>query len=236
MALGTVIRPGGSLPQPVALPNRVGPREAMVAGLAAFLEGVEFRVDGGDARDEVFNLSAVMRHWPGDAAIDYPAASIVEMAPTEYQEHSLTPTPLEETWGTFDAMIGLRPVPAPDGKTVLWKEGEASTGFQVDFWCELEADRQAIEAALPAAFNPYPDAAAGVTVEGPELYYGRPLRFTLETAKHDDSLVTAGRGEFRLRCVVRAECDIVSLRMATATATPAIEVELIDPNDPGEEE
>jgi hypothetical protein len=69
-------------------------------------------------------------------------------------------------------------------------------------------------------------------VEGPELYYSQPVRFTLLSTKHDDSAITAGRGERRLRATVRAECDIVSLRMATVTATPVVIIEVEDPNDP----
>jgi hypothetical protein len=231
MALGDVIKPAASVLQPLARVNVIGPRLAMAQALAAYLMAQEFRVDGGsDVRDRVFALLGVTHVWPGpEVVISYPSASIVETAGTDHVGVALAPFPLEETWGRFDDRIGLQVRTTDDaaGVTCLWKEGQASTLFQVDFWTDTEPDRQAIEAALPALFNPH-DGQAGVVVEGPELYYSRSCRFTLLSTKSDDSATSAGRGERRLRCSVRSECDIVSLRMATVSATPVVTVE-VDP-------
>lgn len=236
MTIGDIIRPGASFVQPVAIPNRIGPREAMVQALGAYLSSLTFRVWGGeDVHDHEFQLAGVRAFWPSpDVGIVYPSASIVEPTPTSHEAHSLNATPLEETWGRFDHFLGLPTRETDDaaGKTCLWKEGEATQSFQVDFWTDTEPDRQAIEAGLPAAFAPDPDGTIGVFVEGPALYYSRPVRLTLLSTKSDDSLVTAGRGERRLRTVIRAECDIVSLRMATVMATPRVDTTVEDPADP----
>lgn len=236
MALGSVIRPGASIPQALAIPNRVGPIDAMVQTLGAYLSSLTFRVWGGeDVKDRDFQLVGVRANWPSpDVGMVYPSASIVEPTPTSYEAHSLNATALEETWGRFDHFIGLETRTTDDaaGKTCLWKEGEAVQQFQVDFWTDTEPDRQAIEAGLAAAFSPDPDGSAGVVVEGPELYYSLPIRFSLLSTKRDDSAASAGRGERRLRTVVRAECDIVSLRMATVMATPRVNVTVEDPSDP----
>lgn len=231
MALGDVIKPAASVSQPVARVNVIGPQLAMSQALAAYLMAQEFRVDGGtDVQDRVFALLDVKFIWPSPSVpIAYPSASIIETTGTDHLGVAFAPQPLEETWGRFDDRIGLPARTTDDaaGVTCLWKEGQAQTTFQVDFWTDTEPDRQAIEAALSSLFNPH-DGQSGVIVEGPELYYSRPCRFTLLSTKRDDSATSAGRGERRLRCSVRAECDIVSLRMATATATPVVTVE-VDP-------
>jgi len=233
MTVGAVIRPSASVLQPLALQNRLGPRQAIAQALAAYLLGLEFRVFGGEARDTVFTLREVLDHWPTpEEDLAYPCASVVEATSTAHLAHSLSPTPLEETAGLFDSMVGWSGAPA---RTVLWKEGGAEVELQVDFWCDCEADRQAIEAALPAAFSP-DEGRSGVVVEGPALYFDRPVGLTLLATRCDDSAVSAGRGERRLRAVVQGACDIVSLRLATWTATPQTLVEIVDPIDPPEED
>ncbi len=72
-------------------------------------------------------------------------------------------------------------------------------------------------------------------IEGPELYYSRPMRFALEGHRNDDVAATAYADERRLRCTVTGECDIVSLRMATMATIPKPCVVVTDPNDPPEE-
>lgn len=231
MTVGAIVRPPASMLQPLAVQNRLGPRQAIAQALAAYLLGLEFRVAGGEALDSVFELTSVLDHWPTpDEDLVYPCASIVEATSTAHLAHSLTPTPLEETVGLFDAMVGWRGEPA---RTVLWKEGGAEVELQVDFWCDTEADRQAVEAGIPAAFSP-DEGRAGVVVEGPERYFSRPVRLTLLATRCDDSAVTAGRGERRLRAVVQGACDIVSLRLTTWTGTHQALVEVVDPIDPPE--
>jgi len=219
----------------VAIANRMGPRKAMGEALAAFLLNLEFRVDGGDdEQDTVFSLERVFDRWPlPDERLPYPCASLVSRAPVPVLQHHPTPTPLEETWGTFDDLVAGC---APGGKaTVLWKEGGASVAFQVDFWCDTDADREAVEALLPSAFAPE-ETAAGVIVEGPPLYYSRPVRLALDSMDYDDSAVSSYANERRLRCVVDADCDIVSLRWAQAMKPPTVLVDVEDPADPSGEE
>jgi hypothetical protein len=209
--------------------NRLGPRKAMGEALAAFLLGLSFRVDGADDRDQVFQLAKVRDHWPDPRKVlEYPSASIVDIPGMTVLPHNFTPTALEETWGTFDELAGFNNT---DAMTVLWKESGARCAFQVDFWAEYEAQRQAIEAAIPGHFSPE-DGRSGVLVEGPELYYSRPMRFTVDTPRYDDNAATAFVQERRLRCVVTGECDIVTLRMATEQGQPRICVDIVDPNDP----
>ncbi len=89
MTIGDVIRPGASLVQPVAVPNRIGPREAMVQALGAYLSSLTFTVWGGtDVQDRTFQLAGVRAFWPSpDVGIVYPSASIVEPTPTSHEAH-----------------------------------------------------------------------------------------------------------------------------------------------------
>ena len=233
MAFGDIVQSAAIIKHPVARANTMGPRDAMARTLAAFLEGLVFRVDGGDdPQDRTFQLNPVSNQWPKpDENINYPTASIVDVPDVKLLAHNLTPTPLEETIGQFDSFIGCTTGDA----TVLWKEGEADIGFQVDVWLDNKADRQAVEALLPSAFNPG-EERAGVLVEGPESYYSQNMRFVLESVNYDDSGVTAYSNERRLRCVVRSDCDIVSLRMARLMNTPKHCVDVVDPSDPPVEE
>lgn len=234
MPVGDVLRSSTSAPIQVAHANRMGPRTAMAKALAAYLEKVWWYVDGDESvQDTRFRLNPIAEEWPSaDEELDYPTASIVEAGETEQHPSGFVPTPLEETWGTFDELAGLSGVP---GKTVLWKEADAVASFQVDFWTNSKPDRQAIEAQIASVFSPGQDRY-GVLVEGPKLYYSRPCRFTLETHKNDDTKVTAFVNERRLRCSVTGECDIVSLRMATMTTVQPACVEVTDPNDPPPED
>jgi len=238
MAIGALIQPAASIKHPLATPNKIGPRKAMGQALAAYLASLTFRVDGGDdPQDREFQIvpEAIKDVWPPpDKPLLYPGVSIVETGDTKRDGVNFTPFALEETRGLFDELAGQCQVGDGLGATVLWKEDDAVVDFQVDFWTDLEPDRQAIEAGLDAAFSPGGERS-GILVEGPGLYYSRPVRFTLLGAKNDDTAVTAYTSEWRLRCVVRAECDIVSLRMATTTTVTRPCVTVIDPNDPPEE-
>jgi hypothetical protein len=231
MAVGDVIRLS-STNRSVAIPNRLGPRDAMAQTLAAFLLGIQFRVAGGDDRDTVFRLREVFNQWPGSRQdLPYPCASIIDQGSLVYLPHNLTPTILEETWGVFDQLVD--DPPNGENNTVLMKEHGGRQDFQVDFWLDKIADRQAVAALLPSALSPE-EGRDGVIVEGPELYYSRSVRFSLMGSTHDDSGATASLNERRLRTTIRAECDIVSLRMATTTKKPTICLAVTDPSDPPE--
>lgn len=237
MAIGDLIQPAASIKHPVAIANKLGPRKAMGQALAAYLASLTFRVDGGaDPRDREFQIApeAIRDVWPRpDQKLLYPGVSIVETGDTKRDGLQFTPFPLEETRGLFDELAGQCQGDG-FGATVLWKEDDAVVDFQVDFWTDLEPDRQAIEAALDSALSPGGERS-GILVEGPKLYYSQPVRLTLIAAKNDDTGVTAYPSEWRLRCVVRAECDIVSLRMATTTTVTRPCVTVVDPNDRPEE-
>jgi len=235
MALGDVIQPTTVQEIPVAFANRMGPETAMTKALAAYLETIWWYVDGGDnIQDSRFRLTGadgeghISEEWPSaNDPIDYPTASIIEVNETEQGPSNFVPTPFEETWGEFDALIHKSGLP---GKTVLWKEAEAKTTFQVDFWLNGSPDRKAVEAGLSAVFSPG-ESRYGVLLEGPELYYRRPMRFTLMGHRKDDTKVTAFVNERRLRCTVIGECDIVSLRMAHQTTIQPPCIEVTDPTD-----
>jgi len=230
MTVGDIVLRGTVL-HPVALPNYLSAADAMAQAIGAYLAAARFRVYGGDdLEDRLFSLERVLYRWPTpETDLVYPCVSIIEIADTLQEAHSLTPTPLEDTWGTFDAMIGRS-----GGATVLWQEGTAVNDFQVDFWCDNDPDREAIDAQLSALFSPG-EGRSGVLLEGPELYYSRNVRASLMATHKDDTGLSSIRRERRLRCVVSAECDIVSLRMATATTTANNDVRVADPNDPSEE-
>jgi len=214
---------------PVAVTNTMGPRIASALALKAYLEAAVFVVDGGEANDRSFSLTTVREDWPTpNDDLDYPTASIVETAASVYDAHNLVPTALEDTLGVYDCLVG-NPEGVP-AKTVLWKEGELVTAFQVDFWTASKPEREAIEGALSAKFSPS-EERTGVLLEGPEAYYSLPIRFTLMSTRNDDSAATAYPNEWRLRCSIQTESDIVSLRQVTLL-TPQSAVDVVDPKDP----
>jgi hypothetical protein len=228
--IGDFTKPEYTRP-PVARVNRLGPRKAAALTLAAYLKKVEFFVYGGDSEDRKFKLKDVKDQWP-NAKIPkvFPSASIVESGPSGYDAHSFTPIALEDTIGQYDCMIGK---PEGSNATVLFKESELDVQFQVDFRLSLQADREAIEAAISAVFNPS-EERVGVLLEGPEQYYSRSFRFTLLDTDFMDAGENAYENEWRIRCVVQCEGDIVSLKLATLLPPQNPCIEVTDPNDPEE--
>lgn len=219
----------------LAIPNRLGARDAMAMTLAAYLLRLEFRVAGGQDRDSVFRLRDVLPEWPSARQeLPYPCASIVDAGQLEHMAHNLVPTLLEETWGVYDHMIN--PGQGEGLKTsVLMKESGARQEFQVDFWLDKRSDRQAVDALLPSAFSPE-ESRSGVVITGPSLYYDRTVRLSLMSTRYDDSGASASVNERRLRAVIIGECDIVSLRTAIQMVTPNICRSVVDPADPPEAE
>lgn len=229
MAVGD-IKSTGAPAMPAAVQGMMGPVTAMRKALAAYLLKATFRVDGGaDIRDSLFQLEKALDHFPRSSEeLVYPCVSIIEMPETTHDQ-PLSPEPLEDTLGTFDSMIGA--TGEGDPKTCLWALGEAETMLQVDFWTNNDPDRQAIEGELANLFMPE-EGRSSVVLEAPELYFGTGIEFEVMAQHHDDSAVFTQRNERRLRCVVAATCAIVSLRMATLTATPVTCVTVVDPVDP----
>lgn len=230
MSFGDLIQQEYLIPE-IARVNRIGPRQAAAETLAVYLRNAKFYVYGGDDNDTKFTLAKVLTQWPDPKIeMEYPSASIVEAGPSEHDPHNFSPTLLENTLGVYDCLIGY---PPNNDQTVLCKESELNVQFQVDFWLSLQADREAVEAAISAIFNPS-EATGGVILEGPEQYYSREFRFTLLATDYDDTEDNAYESEWRLRCVVQCEGDIVSLRKAVIVPTPSICIDVIDPNDPEE--
>lgn len=215
---------------PLARQNRKGARKAVFETLAVYLLKATFIVDGGTDEDRSFKLNEVSEEWPS-GIINYPIASIIEVGSPVYSAFSFKPRPLEETLGVFDCFAkGKQGVP---GKTVLWKIGELELDIQCDFWTTYIADREAIEAHIGELFNPS-EERTGVVLEGPENYFSQPIRYTLLDIRNDDSAETSGVNERRLRCLLRAENAIVSLKEATYLPAKFTDLRVVDPNDPEE--
>lgn len=232
MAVGDRVSTGVPV-MPAAVQGMMGPVTAMEKALGAYLLNATFRVHGGDdIRDSIFQLNKVYEQFPkSDQKLDYPCASIVEIPETNHDQ-AFNPTPLEDTLGEFDNFIGWDGEPP---KTCLWVTGEAETMLQVDFWCNADPDRQAIEGELPNLFSP-DEGGSSVVIEAPELYFGQGIEFELVNQHFDDAAIYSERHERRLRCVVRASCAIVSLRMATLTEQPQTCITVVDPVDPPEDD
>lgn len=233
MAVGDIIT-SGAPPATVALANTIGASKALAEALAAYLLRAEFRVHGGtDPQDRTFKLTKVLEHFPRpDERLVYPCASIEEK-PGANIEQWLSPAPLEDTWGQFDRLIGEN---GSNKRTVLWLTGEASVDFQLDFWLDTEADREAVEARVSDLFVPE-EGRQCLVIEGPALYYGQPCTYSLEGMHSEDTTDTATRNERRLRCEVHGTCAIVSLRVAREfkPRTVVVAFDGEDPDEPQEE-
>jgi len=178
----------------------LGPRGAAAKILAAFLGCAVFVVYGGEAQNEAFSLNAVRHTWatPGEP-LDYPVASILESEITVGGQ--LVPFPLEETIDRFSR------------DTVLWKSGETMLDFQVDFFLNTEAHREAVEAQLPTLFNPG-EGYGGILLSGHPRYFYTPLRATLMGFELINDEGTAFNRERRIRAKIRGDIDEVQLRCA----------------------
>lgn len=187
---------------PLAAIGTLDPRNAMAKVLEAFLRCVVFRRGGGDVPDKDFRLEQVNPFWPEpEKEIIYPSASIVDPEGVPYEMHSLTPTALEETFGSFG-----------EG-TMLWKTGEAVARFQVDYWTNEDPTREAIAARLPSLFNPG-EERAGVVLSGEPRYFRRPVRATLLANRRMDNEQAVYARERRIMTTVQCEVDVVQLRQA----------------------
>lgn len=192
---------------PLAAIGTLDPRNAMADVLAAYLRCATFRRGGGDIPiEKPFALKRVDPFWPDPKKdIAYPSASIIDNAAIPYEAHALTPTALEETWGSFD--------PPGTKCTVLWKTGEAVAVFQVDYWTTEDPTREAIGARLPSLFNPG-EGRRGVVLSGDPRYFRRPVRATLLSNQRMDTEKAVFERERRLMTLVRCEVDVVHLRKA----------------------
>jgi hypothetical protein len=188
---------------PLAAIGTLDPRNAASEVLAAFLRCAVFMRGGGTTgAPKPFSLLRVLPEWPdATSEIEYPSASIIDNAGIPYEEHALTPTILEGTFGSF----------APN--TVLWKTAEAVAVFQVDYWTTDRPTREAIAARLPSLFTPG-EGRIGVVLAGEPRYFRRPVRATLLENERMDTENAVYERERRLRTLVRCEVDVVQLRQA----------------------
>lgn len=194
----------------------LGPRDAAAQVIAAYLESAEWVVASANCEEPTrFRLNRCTFSWPDpDQRLDYPSASIDDGVDT-FEAHNLVPSALEETWHQFGR------------NTVLWKDSELVIDFQVDFWANSDAHRQAFAANLPRLFNPT-EIRAGVILSGHPCYYFRSVRATLVSVERIDTTDGVFANERRLRTVIRAEIDSVHLRAAPAL-NPQLEVTAEEP-------
>ena len=220
-----------SRPPLPAVVQVVGPRDAMAQTIAQYLRCATFCIHGVDGGvDKPFGLNAVEHEWPDPSVkLNYPVASLIERTDT-FVEAFFQPRPMEETLGVYDCLIGQQPDPVWP-KTVLWKTGEATAEFQIDFWCSSKPERAAVDAQLGYLFNPGQERT-GVLLGGHPRYYSRAVRATHLSTRRIDVEDAVYANERRLMVIVTANVDIVDLRLAVLLS-PAVAVEATDPNDPG---
>lgn len=210
----------------------MGPQEAMAEVIGKYLLCAIFRTRGVNGPDRDFAFTEVFNNWP-DAGKDlpYPCASIGASTDT-YHEDQLRPHPVEDTLGVFDCLVGYEPDPAFP-KTVLWRTAQATVDFQVDVWTSSVPERQAVEARLGYLFNPGQERT-GVLLGGHPSYYSRAVRVTLLSHNSIDTEDAVYPNERRLQITLRADVDVVDLRIAVLL-TPRATVDATDPIDPGDQ-
>jgi hypothetical protein len=203
---------------PLALSPTVDARNAAAMTLAALLKRVRFRTaPGSDGQGTDFQLNDVLTEWPESfEELDYPVA-VVTGVDEPLEDHSLTPTALDETLDQY----------CPG--TVLWKTHELQQTFQVDFWTTNKAEREAIAARLPDVFNPG-EARSGVMVRGPVEYFDLPVRLTFLGATRPDTGQSVYNRERELRARIMADLDVVHLRKGVPlSGQPLINGEPVSP-------
>lgn len=186
--------------------------------LAAFLLSLRFVVGAGaDGVARPFQLVDVLEEWPDDdKPLDPLPCATITSGSVQDGEAGFTPEILDETAGAFGGT-----------DTVLWKTGELSIRFQVDFWAASRPEREAIAGGIKVAFSP--NEIGGVWVAGVPEYYGRMVRFTILDTKRFDDGESISAHERRLEVHVLADIDEVQLRRAVPLQPKFLPVE----NPPG---
>lgn len=204
IAPGTMLLPREG--RTIARRNKFDPRAAMAQVLACYLGSSEFVRWGGVERDSAFKLVGVLEEWPDPGReLVYPSASVIDAGATPFDDFSFTPMAMEETWNVF----------APD--TVLWKIGEVSHTFQVDFWTDNVGDREAIAADLPGLFSPG-ESSSRVVLAGSPQYYDLPVRASFVDYERIDTPSSVYESERRLLARIQCDIDVVELRCASRFA------------------
>lgn len=194
--------------------------------LGEYLRCAEFLLGGGQDVDTPFRLREVLYEWPEPKTqMTYPSVSITDREDIPVSASSFVPVPLEDTWDQFGA------------GTVLWKLGEMTATFQVDFWSDNKPTREAIAAQLPSLFAPGEDATR-VVLRGTPRYWQRPVRASLVSWRRMDEVSTVYVRERRLMAVVRLDVDVVDLRCAVPFEPSVVLAEVgetVDVGTPPEE-
>jgi len=184
--------------------TRIDSRAAGVYALSQYIQNAVFeKWNDQDPTPTPFQMRRVLSEWPrSDVPIEYPSASVVDMQATTMLGHNFVPTPIESTWHAY-------------GKdTVIWKLAEIDLGFQVDFWLQSVADREAVAASLPGLFSPG-EGRSCVMVRCPEQYFCTLARLSLEQYQRMDEAEAVFVGERRLMAEVKVTVDVLELRCAS---------------------
>lgn len=208
MAVGTPIFPATDFGHRVPS-DAIDPEQAIQTVLAAYLKSLEFIETGRAGPNRVasrkFSFNEVFDSWP-DPNVDlpYPCASI-EAAAATYERHALTPSVLEQTFGTYDE--------SGKATTALWKLGALVVDTQIDVFANGEGAREAMIARMPGAFAPAEDTDR-VLLTGTPLYWCLPVRARLLTHQRMDEEGPIYANEWRARFSVRCIAEVVELRCA----------------------
>lgn len=195
--------------------DALDPEQACSAVLAAYLQSLEFFVNNSAAVSsppgvaQRFKFRQVFDEWPeADRELPYPCAT-VQAADPMYEHHSLVPTPVDGTFGLYDAAGATK-------GTVLWKTAELSAVFQVDVWTRTVPKREAVIARMQSAFAPE-EGTARVMLTGTPVYWNLPVRASLaeNAIRRIDEPEPVYSHERRAIVRVRAEVDVVDLRCAS---------------------
>lgn len=213
-AMGTpILSPGGGVH--LVPTDAIDPEKACSMVLGAYLRSLVFFVNNRAPLSSPplpsgeFRFEQVFDEWPeADRELPYPCAS-VHAADPAYERHSLAPTPVEGTFGLYDA-------PGAMQGSVLWKTAELSASFQIDIWTRSVSKREAVLARMQSAFAPE-EGTARVMLTGAPNYWNLPVRASLEedAIRRIDEPEPVYSHERRAIVRVRAEVDVVDLRCAT---------------------
>lgn len=203
-------------------------RSACAEALRAYLRCLVFTIDGLQAENTTFQLLDVNRQWPepdkpmtlaGPGGVRRGVCTVLDPVGGQQAAWGLVPAALEDTIDRY----------APN--TVLWKTSELLVDLQADFWFANDAERQAVAAALPAAFSPSEDEF-GVRLEAPPGYFSIAIRFSMiDAPRRADDPGSVYPRERRLAVAFRAEVSEVHLRRAVMIDI-RVRQRVIDPNDP----
>lgn len=179
---------------PLAERAGISVRGAAANILASYLEMIEFAVNG-----RRFRLDKVLRHWPtDDVELTKPSASIDEgVVITENSQFA--PVPIESSADVHGQ------------GTVLWKTGDQSIEFQVDFYASDTSTLDAIASDLHRVFSPT-ELRFGVMLSGDPCYWHAPIRATLESMDRMYDSDSVFKRDLRLRTSIRCDIDEMHLR------------------------